>query len=377
VRACRPRFADQSLGYASSMRIAVFSTHSYDRTFLDGANERYGHELVFFDPRLTNATAVLADGFPAVSAFVNDEIGGGTLRALARGGTRLVALRSAGFNNVDLETAAEVGVRVVRVPAYSPHSVAEHTIALILTLDRKIHRAYVRVRDGNFALDGLLGFDLNGRTVGVVGTGAIGATVARILSGFGCRLLGHDPFVNPDLVSLGLEYVDLPRLFAESDIITLHLPLMKETRHLVDRRAIEQMKPGVMLVNTSRGELVDSLALIDGLKSGQVGALGLDVYEEETELFYFDLSGQVIQDDVLSRFLTLPNVVITAHQGYFTVDALAQIADTTLRNVAEFEAGRRLENEICFQPDQVAPVCADGGGADDRGGRDDSAAAAA
>lgn len=360
------------------MRIAVFSTHSYDRTFLDGANERYGHEIVYFDPRLTRATAVLADGFPAVAAFVNDELGGETLRALARGGSRLIALRAAGFTNVDLETAAELGIRVVRVPAYSPHSVAEHTVALILTLDRKIHRAYVRVRDGNFALDGLLGFDLNGRTVGVIGTGAIGATVARILDGFGCRLLGHDPVVNADLPRLGLEYVDLPRLFAESDIITLHLPLTRETRHLVDARAIEQMKPGVMLVNTSRGELVDSLALIDGLKSGRVGALGLDVYEEETELFYFDLSGQVIQDDVLSRFLTLPNVVITAHQGYFTTDALSQIAETTLRNIADFEAGRPLANEICYQPDQAAPVCKDDGGGDSRehGGRRDGAAAA-
>jgi len=238
------------------------------------------------------------------------------------------------------------------VPSYSPYSVAEHTLALILALDRKIHRAYVRVRDGNFSLDGLLGFDLHGRTVGIVGTGVIGATTAGILTGFGCRLLASDPYPSDRVRALGATYVELPRLLSESDVVTLHCPLLPETRHLIDRRAVKTMKPGSMLVNTSRGALVDARALIEGLKSGRIGALGLDVYEEETEVFYEDLSGQVIQDDVLSRLLTFPNVLITAHQGYFTRDALEQIAQTTLQSIADFEAGRELRHEV--QP-RLAP----------------------
>ena len=328
------------------MRIAVFSTRNYDREFLSAANRELGHELVFFEPRLTAETARLAAGIPAVCAFVNDELGRGTLEVLAAGGTRLIALRSAGFNNVDLAAAAELGLRVVRVPAYSPHAVAEHTVALILALNRKIHRAYQRVRDGNFSLDGLLGFDLNGRAVGVIGTGIIGTTVAGILSGFGMCVLASDPFPNERVRELGALYVELPELFAGSDIITLHCPLVADTAHLVDQAAIGQMRRGVMLVNTSRGGLVDSKAVIAGLKSGRIGALGLDVYEEETELFSHDLSGQIIQDDVFSRLLSFPNVIVTAHQGYFTVDALQQISTATLLSVADFEAGRPLVNEI-------------------------------
>ena len=304
---------------------------------------------MFLEPRLSVETARLAAGIPAVCAFVNDELGRATLEILAGGGTGLIALRSAGFNNVDLAAAAELGLRVVRVPAYSPYAVAEHTVALILALNRKIHRAYQRVRDGNFSLDGLLGFDLHGRAVGVVGTGVIGTTVIGILSGFGMCVLASDPFPNERVREFGALYVELPELLARSDIITLHCPLLPDTAHLVDRAAIGQMRRGVMLVNTSRGGLVDSRAVIAGLKSGRIGSLGLDVYEEETKLFSNDLSGEIIQDDVFSRLLTFPNVIVTAHQGYFTVDALAQIATATLLNVADFEAGRPLVNEIRFE----------------------------
>ncbi len=328
------------------MRIAVFSTHSHDREFLTAADVDHHHELVFFEPRLSAGTAALADGFPVVCAFVNDELDQRTLEILAAGGTGLVALRSAGFNNVDLAAARDVGLRVVRVPAYSPHAVAEHTIALILALDRKINRASTRVHDGNFSLDGLLGFDLAGRTAGVVGTGAIGATVAQILSGFGMRVLATDPVENPRVTALGAEYVSLGPLLSASDVVSLHLPLTAETHHLIDERTIEQMKPGAMLINTSRGGLIDSRAVIHGLKSGRIGYLGLDVYEEETDLFSYDLSGQIIQDDVFSRLITFPNVVVTAHQGFFTVEALQEIARVTLRNVDAFAAGGPLENEV-------------------------------
>jgi D-lactate dehydrogenase len=333
-----------------SMRTAVFSTRSYDRTYLTEAAAGTPHELVFFEPRLASDTAPLAAGIPAVSAFVNDELGRGTLEILSAGGTELVALRSAGFNNVDLAAAADLGLRVVRVPAYSPHAVAEHTVALILALNRKLQRAYSRVRDGNFSLEGLLGFDLHGRTVGIVGTGLIGSTAAIILTGFGVRLLAHDPFPNERLGALGAEYVDLPRLFAASDIISLHCPLLPETRHMIDSASIAQMKRGVMLVNTSRGGLVDSRAGNDGLKNGRIGYLGMDVYEEETELFSYDLSGRIIQDDVFSRLLTMPNVIITAHQGYFTIDALRQIAETTVANLTAFARGEELVNEVRVAP---------------------------
>ena len=332
------------------MRIAVFSTRSYDRRFLEAANVGHRHELVFFEPRLTEDTAPLAAGSPAVCAFVNDELGAAALARLREGGTELIALRSAGFNNVDLEAAARSGLRVVRVPAYSPHAVAEYTIGLILALNRRLPRAYQRVRDGNFSLEGLLGFDLKGRTAGIVGTGAIGATVAEILHGFGCRILAYDPFQNRRVLELGGEYVSLDRLLETSDIVTLHCPLLPETRHMIDRETIARMKPGVMLINTSRGGLVDSRDVIDGLKSGQIGYLGLDVYEEETDLFSYDLSGQIIQDDVFSRLTTMPNVIATAHQGYFTVDALEQIAATTLQNLSDFEAGRELANEVRYRP---------------------------
>lgn len=328
------------------MKVAIFSAKPYDRMFLEAANAAHRHELVFFEPRLTRETCAPAAGFPAVCVFVNDQLDATVLAALARQGTCLIALRCAGFNNVDLAAARDAGLTVVRVPAYSPHAVAEHTVGLVLALNRKIHRAYARVREGNFALDGLLGFDLHGQTVGIIGTGQIGAVVARIMSGFGCRILAHDPFPNPECEALGARYVALPELFAESDLITLHCPLTPQTRHLIDARALQQMKAGVMLINTSRGALIDTPAVIEALKSGKIGYLGLDVYEEEADLFFEDLSNIVLQDDVFARLLTFPNVIITGHQAFFTRNALDRIAETTLANITTFEQGLASPNEV-------------------------------
>lgn len=259
------------------------------------------------------------------------------LQRLHAGGVRLLALRSAGFNHVDLEAAAALGMVVGRVPEYSPYAVAEHTVALLLALNRHLHRAYARVREGNFALEGLLGFDLHGRTIGVVGTGKIGECVARIMAGFGCQLLGFDPQPNPACVALGMRYVDLPEMLASSDVITLHCPLTPQTRHLIDADALARMKPGAMLLNTSRGAVVDTPAVIAALKAGTLGSLGLDVYEEEADLFFRDLSGEVLRDDVFARLLTFPNVLITGHQAFFTEEALTAIAETTLANIDAFE----------------------------------------
>src|SRR5688572_18006788 len=328
------------------MRVAIFSTKNYDRTFLEAANATCGHELVFFEPRLTEETTALAAQFPAVCVFVNDQLGATVLNTLAGQGTRLIALRSAGFNNVDLIAARELGLTVVRVPAYSPYAVAEHTAGLILTLNRKIHRAFARVREGNFALDGLLGFDLHGRTVGIIGTGKIGTLVARILRGFGCRLLAFDMKPNEECRGMDVAYVTLDELWSASDIITLHTPLTEQTRHMLNAAAIARMKRGVMIVNTGRGALVDTAALIEALKSGHIGYLGLDVYEEEEGLFFQDLSSNVIQDDVFARLLTFPNVIVTAHQAFFTREALRAIGQTTLDNLSAFEDGRRSGNEL-------------------------------
>lgn len=328
------------------MKIAVFSTKSYDELFLKAANRKKQHELHFLEPRLTEQTASLASRFPAICAFVNDQLTAPVMEALAAGGTRLIALRCAGFNNVDLAAARRFGLTVVRVPAYSPHAVAEHSVGLMLALNRKINKAYTRVREGNFSLDGLLGFDLHGHTVGVIGTGKIGSIVAKIMSGFGCCVLAHDVHPNPEVEKLGGRYVKLPELYAQSDIITLHCPLMPETCHLINAEAVRQMKQGVMLINTSRGELIDTKAVIAGLKSGRIGHLGLDVYEEEADLFFEDLSTRIIQDDVFSRLLTFPNVIITGHQAFFTREALTNIAETTLGNVSDFEAGRACPNEV-------------------------------
>lgn len=321
----------------SRMRVAVFSTKPYDRESLARHAEGSGHSFTFLEPRLRPETAPLAGGHEAVCAFVNDDLSAPVLEALHAGGTRLIALRSAGFNHVDVARAEALGLVVARVPAYSPHAVAEHTVALILALDRKIHRAFARVREGNFALEGLLGFDLCGQTVGVVGTGQIGRVVVRILNGFGCQVLAHDPHPDRSVEALGAEYVPLEDLLRRSAIVTLHCPLTPQTRHLIDARAIALMRRGAMLVNTSRGALIDTRAVIAGLKSGQLGHLGLDVYEEEADLFFEDLSNRTLQDDVFARLLTFGNVIVTGHQAFFTREALDAIATTTLENIAEVE----------------------------------------
>jgi D-lactate dehydrogenase len=335
------------------MHVAVFSTKAYDQAFLEAANESHGHVLHFLKPALSWETAALARGFPAVCLFVNDQADHATLETLKKQGTCLLALRCAGFNQIDLKAAQGCGITVLRVPAYSPHAVAEHTVGLLLTLSRKIHRAYNRTREGNFSLEGLLGFNLQGQTVGIVGTGQIGTSVARILQGFGCHILAYDPVINPSCEQLGVRYVSLDELFATAKIITLHTPLTPETHHLINRHTLVQMRWGVILINTSRGALVDSRAVIEGLKSGKIGALGLDVYEEEGDLFFEDLSNRVLQDDVLARLMTFPNVVITGHQAFFTQQAMETLAQTTLQNITAFEKGLPCENQITW--DRVAP----------------------
>ena len=329
------------------MKVAFFSTKRYDRQFFSEANADERHALTFFEPRLTEQTVSLAAGYPAVCVFINDTLDETVLQALAANGTQLIALRSAGFNNVDLAAAAKLGIKVVRVPAYSPYAVAEHAVGLVMMLNRKLYRAYNRVREDNFSLDGLLGFDLNGTTVGVVGTGKIGLIFAQIMHGFGCRLLGYDAFPNDRFTAIGnARYVDLPELLANTDIISLHCPLLPSTHHIINDAAIAQMKPGVMLINTSRGSLVDTRAVIEGIKSGQIGYLGTDVYEEEADLFFEDLSDTVIKDDTFQLLQSYPNVVITAHQAFFTQNALQAIAETTLQNIDDVEHGRDCPNEV-------------------------------
>lgn len=332
------------------LRVAFFDTRAYDRAAFQQANAEFGHDLTFFEPRLTRDTARLAGDHQVVCSFVNDRLDRPALEVLHRLSVRLIALRSAGYNHVDLDAAAELGLPVVRVPEYSPYAVAEHTVALLLALNRKIHRAYARVRDWNFALDGLVGFDLHGKTVGLVGTGRIGRAAAAIFHGFGCRVLAFDPQPDPALsAQLGVQYVELDALYRESDVISLHVPLTPATHHLIDEAALARMKPGVVLLNTGRGALIDSRALIAALKRGQIGGAGLDVYEEEEGVFFTDLSNQVLQDDVLARLLTFPNVLVTAHQGFLTREALANIAQVTLENVATFARGERLPNQIRAQ----------------------------
>ena len=328
------------------MKVSLFSSKSYDESFFSAENESVGHELVFYDFKLTPASAPLAAGSKAVCAFVNDRLDRETLEVLHAGGTEYVAMRCAGFNNVDLAAVKALGMKVVRVPAYSPYAVAEHTMGLLLALNRRLYRSYNRVREGNFSLQGLVGFDIHGLTVGIIGTGTIGEKVVRLFNGFGCKVLCYDVYENETVKGLGAEYVPLEQLFAESDIISLHCPLLESTHHMIDAAALEQMKPGVTLLNTSRGALIDTSAVIEGLKSGQIGNLGIDVYEEEDNLFFEDQSGQVMQDDVFARLLTFPNVLITGHQAFFTSNALTQIARVTLKNLSELDASGRCENEI-------------------------------
>ncbi|MGK7923635.1 MAG: 2-hydroxyacid dehydrogenase [Spirulina sp.] len=328
------------------MRVAIFSTKPYDREFFEIANREKQHELTFLEAALTRETAPLARGFPAVCVFVNDKLDAATLLTLSEGETRLIALRCAGYNNVDLAIAKSLGFTVTRVPAYSPHAVAEHTISLMLTLNRRIYRAYNRVREGNFALTGMLGFDMRDRVAAVIGTGKIGALVAKLLHAFGCQLVGYDVYENPDCLPLGMEYLPLEAAIAKADIITLHCPLLPSTHHVINDRAIACMKKGVMLINTSRGGLIDTQAVIRGLKSEQIGYLGIDVYEEEDKLFFEDLSDVVIQDDDFGRLLTFPNVLITGHQAFFTREAMTEIARTTLTNLSDFESDRPCANNL-------------------------------
>jgi D-lactate dehydrogenase len=325
------------------MRVAAFSVKPYDRVSLATAAAGLPIEWAWFEPRLDRDTARLAEGATAVNCFVNDQLDAATLDILSAQGVKLITLRCAGFNQVDLAAAARLSLPVVRVPEYSPHAVAEHTIGLILMLDRRLHKAYNRVREGNFSLEGLLGFDLFGRTVGVVGTGRIGRRVAEILLGFGCRVLAYDPAPEPELAARGVAFMPLDGLLAEADIVTLHCPLKPNTRHLIDAAAIARMKRGAMLINTSRGGLVDTPAVIAALKTGQLGHLGLDVYEEEADLFFDDHSNAIIRDDIFTRLLTFPNVVITAHQAFFTQNALDAIASQTVRNLVHFQRGEPLE----------------------------------
>lgn len=328
------------------MKLCVYSTRSYDRDYLGRANLAAGHELEFLETPLNPDTAALAQGSTGVCCFVDDDLGAEVLERLAALGVRLIALRATGFNNVDLAHADALGLTVMRVSHYSPHSVAEFAVGLMLSLNRRIHKAYARVREGNFLLDGLLGLDMHGKTVAVIGTGKIGAATARILLGFGCRVLATDQQPDPALVALGCAYVPLEQALGEADIVTLHVPLTPQTHHLIDAAALARMRPGSTLINTSRGALVDATALIGALKARHLGAVGLDVYEEEGHLYFQNLSDEIIDDDIFMRLLGFPNVLITGHQAFFTHEAMTTIAETTLRNAEDFAAGRRNENTL-------------------------------
>ena len=329
------------------MKVPFFSNKSYTQVYLTKLNASYKHELVFFENKLTSETVRLAEGFGAICAFVNDDLDSDVIAKLSEFGVKVVALRCAGYNNVDLCAAKRHKIRVVRVPAYSPYAVAEHAVAIMLGLNRHLCRARERVREANFELKGLLGFDMHKSKVGVIGTGKIGELVLKILSGFGCELYAYDINENPKCIEIGASYLPLNELLSKCDIISLHCPLVKQTYHIIDSEAIAKMKDNVMLVNTSRGALIDTKAAIDGLKSGKIGYLGLDVYEEEEDLFFDDLSDEIITDDVFARLLMFPNVLVTGHQAFFTKNALEQIAEITLHNIQLVEKGQQCENEIC------------------------------
>lgn len=333
-------------------KIAFFDAKPYDRASFDETNRRFGFDITYFDAHLDRQTAALGGAFDGVCAFVNDTIDKPVIASLVRHGVKILALRCAGYNNVDFK-AAFGKLHVVRVPAYSPYAVAEHAAALMLSLNRKTYKAYHRTRDGNFAINGLLGFDMHGKTAGVVGTGKIGRCLIAILKGFGMNVLAFDAFPDPAYAeAAGVEFVSLAELYRRADILSLHCPLTAETEYMIDAKAIRKMKRGVMIVNTGRGKLIDTKALIDGLKSGHVGSAGLDVYEEESDYFFEDKSMHPITDDLLARLLTFPNVLVTSHQAFFTREALAGIAQTTLSNLKEFFEGGNLTNEICYRCDK-------------------------
>lgn len=330
------------------MRVTVFSTKDYDETFLEAANAGQ-HQFTYLEARLTRNTARSAINAEAVCVFVNDELDAAVLSDFQSFGIKLVALRCAGFNSVDLQAATHHGITIARVPEYSPYAVAEHAVALMLSLNRKIHRAYARVREGNFSLSGLMGFDLHGRTIGIVGTGKIGTVVSQIMKGFGCRIVATDPFPNETCRQFGVTYVDLATLLSESDIVTLHCPLNPHTYHLIDAAALSRLRTGAMLINTSRGAVIETQAIIEALKVETVGAFGMDVYEEEADLFFENLSEKIIRDDIFARLLTFPNVLITGHQGFFTSDALRNIAHTTVANITSFGATGAALHEVSLE----------------------------
>ncbi len=329
--------------------IAFFDAKSYDREFFNTINnDIYGYDIRYFENRLNPNTVKLAEGAQVICAFVNDLLSAEVIEKLNKFHIELIAMRCAGYNNVDLKSAYKT-INVVRVPEYSPYAVAEHAVALILSLNRKTHKAYYRIRDGNFSIGGFMGFDMVGKTAGIIGTGKIGKIAIKILRGFDMRILAYDPYPDKDFANkTGAEYVELDKLYAQSDVISLHCPLTRDTHHIINKDSLAKMKDGVMIVNTGRGGLIDTKALIDALKSGKVGSAGLDVYEEESEYFFEDFSTQVLSDDVLARLLTFSNVLITSHQGFFTKEALTKIAQTTLQNIRDFFDGKPLENEICY-----------------------------
>ncbi len=328
------------------MKLAVYSTKQYDRKYLELVNKDFGFELEFFDFLLSPKTTKMAAGCDAVCIFVNDDACRETLTELKEVGVEILALRCAGFNNVDLNAAKELGITVVRVPAYSPEAVAEHTVGMMMSLNRRIHRAYQRTRDANFSLEGLIGFNMHGRTAGIIGTGKIGVATMRILKGFGMRLLAYDPYPSQAALDLGAEYVDLKTLYAESDVISLHCPMTPENHHLLNKQSFEQMKDGVMIINTSRGGLIDSTAAIDALKQQKIGSLGMDVYENERDLFFEDKSNDVIQDDVFRRLSSCHNVLFTGHQAFLTEEALTSISNTTMQNIAQLKKGEPCPNIV-------------------------------
>lgn len=328
------------------MKLAVYSTKQYDRKYLELVNKDFGFELEFFDFLLSPKTAKMAVGCDAVCIFVNDDGCRATLEELKDAGVKILALRCAGFNNVDLDAAKELGIQVVRVPAYSPEAVAEHTVGMMMSLNRRIHRAYQRTRDANFSLEGLIGFNMHNRTAGIIGTGKIGVATMRILKGFGMRLLAFDPYPSEQALELGAEYVDLKTLYAESDVISLHCPMTPENHHLLNKQAFDQMKNGVMIINTSRGGLIDSTAAIEALKQQKIGSLGMDVYENERDLFFEDKSNDVIQDDVFRRLSSCHNVLFTGHQAFLTEEALTSISATTMQNIAQLVNGEHCPNII-------------------------------
>ncbi|HSU50520.1 MAG TPA: 2-hydroxyacid dehydrogenase [Segetibacter sp.] len=325
------------------MKITFFSTQPYDKEFFTEHNEHFGYTLEYLETGLNEKTADLVKKSEAVCVFVNDKVNRAVIECLASKGIKIVALRCAGFNNVDLTAAKENNIKVCRVPTYSPEAVAEHAVAMILTLNRKTHKAYNRVREQNFSLNGLLGFDLHNKTVGVVGTGNIGRAFCKIMRGFGCKVLAFDLIANREMEALGVTYLPLLEVISSSDIISLHSPLTEESHNLINVETISIMKKGAMLINTSRGGLVDTKAVIEGLKSGRLGFVGIDVYEQEEKLFFRDLSSGIIQDDVISRLISFPNVLITAHQGFFTKEALTQIAEVTLSNIYSIVNQEKLE----------------------------------